>query len=165
MAMIKSFRIKDFGCIQEICVDSLSNLNVVVGPNSAGKSTLLRLLYATIKSAEMFKRGKDDKSYQVLLGEKLRWVFQVDSLAELVRVGKGNCAELEVETLYETVKMRLTPEKGLRLDDRRILRLERSTLSLFRQKRLFRFNRSSTRPVLLTRLLGLMKLIPICVLQ
>lgn len=116
MAMIKSFRIKDFGCIQEICVDSLSNLNVVVGPNSAGKSTLLRLLYATIKSAEMFKRGKDDKSYQVLLGEKLRWVFQVDSLEELIRVGKGNCAELEVETLYETVKMRLIPEKGLRLD-------------------------------------------------
>lgn len=117
MAMIKSFRIKDFGCIQEICVDSLSNLNVVVGPNSAGKSTLLKLLYATIKSAEMFKRGKDDKSYQVLLGEKLRWVFQVDSLAELVRVGKGNFAELEVETLYETIKMRLTPERGLRLDE------------------------------------------------
>lgn len=73
-------------------------------------------MYATIKSAEMFKRGKDDKSYQVLLGEKLRWVFQVDSLAELVRVGKGNFAELEVKTLYETIKMRLTPERGLRLD-------------------------------------------------
>lgn len=90
--MINSFGMKNIGCIEDIHVDSLKKINLVVGPNSTGKSTLLKALYAGIKSAEMYKRGKDDRPYMSLFQEKMRWVFQVDSLTELIRDGQATAS-------------------------------------------------------------------------
>ena len=87
--MIKSFSIRNFGCIKNLQLDSLAKINLLVGPNSSGKSTLLKALYTGIRSAEMYKRGKDDRIFLSLFEEKLRWVFQVDSLTELVRIGQS----------------------------------------------------------------------------
>lgn len=108
--MINSFGMKNIGCIEDIHVDSLKKINLVVGPNSTGKSTLLKALYAGIKSAEMYKRGKDDRPYMSLFQEKMRWVFQVDSLSELVRTRQSNCAELEMNTPYENMIMRISSD-------------------------------------------------------
>lgn len=105
--MIKSFSIKNLGCLENVSVDTLSQVNVIVGPNSTGKSTLLKALYAGIKSAEMFKRGKDDRSYFSLFHDKLRWVFQVDSSSELVRIGQNDPAELEMKTSYGHLLMKI----------------------------------------------------------
>ena len=105
--MIKSFSIQNFGCLDNVRVDSLSKINLVVGPNSSGKSTLLKALYTGLKSAEMYKRGKDDRVLMSIFQEKLRRVFQVDSLGELVKVGLS-AAELEMKTSYEHMLMRIS---------------------------------------------------------
>ena len=107
--MIKSFSIRNFGCIKNLQLDSLAKINLLVGPNSSGKSTLLKALYTGIRSAEMYKRGKDDRIFLSLFEEKLRWVFQVDSLTELVRIGQSEPAEIEIKTAYELMQMRLSP--------------------------------------------------------
>ncbi len=40
---IKSIRVKNFRCLEDVCVD-MENLTSFVGPNGAGKSTVLRAL-------------------------------------------------------------------------------------------------------------------------
>ena len=87
--MIKEFQVQNFGCIDSIRVENLKGINLIVGPNSCGKSTLLKVLYAAKRSAELFQRGKNDESYQRLLHKKLRWTFQVDSLQSLIKRDAG----------------------------------------------------------------------------
>ena len=50
--MILSFSLKNFGCIEKAEAGSLAQINLIVGPNSVGKSILLKALYSGVKSAE-----------------------------------------------------------------------------------------------------------------
>jgi GTPase SAR1 family protein len=46
--MYKSFKIKNFRCFPKISIDDLSRINLIVGPNNVGKTTLLEALYIHI---------------------------------------------------------------------------------------------------------------------
>ena len=82
--MIKQLEIESFGPIESIRWEDLQQINIITGKNSAGKTTLLKALYAAIRSVEQYQRGKEPRSLKEILSDKLYWTFQVNSLGELV---------------------------------------------------------------------------------
>jgi len=111
--MIKEFQVQNFGCIDSIRVENLKGINLIVGPNSCGKSTLLKVLYAAKRSAELFQRGKNDESYQRLLHKKLRWTFQVDSLQSLIKRDASLSANVQFKADKTKVNFSIDKQKGL----------------------------------------------------
>lgn len=111
--MIKNFQVQNFGCINSISVENLKGINLVVGPNSCGKSTLLKALYAAKRSAELFQRGKNDQSYQGLLYHKLRWIFQVDSLESLIKRDASLSASVQFKADKAEVYFSIAKKRGL----------------------------------------------------
>jgi len=86
--MIKEITVKGFGPIDDARCENLQNINVLIGHNGAGKTFLLKSLYAALKTIEQYKRGKEPRTYKVLLSESLYWTFQSDSLGALVKKGE-----------------------------------------------------------------------------
>lgn len=111
--MIKEFQVQNFGCIDSIKVENLKGINLIVGPNSCGKSTLLKALYAAKRSAEIFQRGKNDESYQRLLHKKLRWTFQVDSLQSLIKRDASQSANVQFKADKAEVNFSIAKKEGL----------------------------------------------------
>lgn len=109
--MIKEFHVQNFGCIDSIRVENLKGINLIVGPNSCGKSTLLKVLYAAKRSAELFQRGKNDESYQRLLHKKLRWTFQVDSLQSLIKRDASLSANVQFKADKAEVNFSIAKKK------------------------------------------------------
>lgn len=87
---IKSFRIKDFGLISDIKCEKTGKVNLIIGENSTGKSTILKAIYSMARTFEEYGKGDDKRNYKDILSENLRWTFQVDKLGELVRKGDKN---------------------------------------------------------------------------
>lgn len=85
--MIKSIKIENFGGIGNVEHDALSNLNVIIGPNQSGKTTLLKALYAAVKTVEQNKRGAENRSDKEILSDKLYWTFLTHELSSLVKKG------------------------------------------------------------------------------
>ena len=88
--MIKEIRIENFCKISHLQHASLGFVNLVIGPNQSGKTTLLKALYAAMKTVELHKRGKDIRSDKEILSEKLYWTFQCRSLGNLVKKGTSS---------------------------------------------------------------------------
>jgi len=88
--MIKEFVFEKFGPLSDIKATQLSNMNLVIGKNSVGKTFLLKALYAIIRSQEEYKRGDDRRDFEAVLSDKLYWTFQVEKLSDLVQKGVGN---------------------------------------------------------------------------
>ena len=85
--------IKNFGVLPDIDLDRLLPVNLVIGENCTGKTSFLKLMYAVVKSMEVFRRGDDVRSFSDIISEKLRWTFQVDKIGDLVTKGaEGSCA-------------------------------------------------------------------------
>lgn len=85
--MIKEISIENFGTIDKLDCNCLGGINLIIGPNQSGKTTLLKALYAAQKTVEQYKRGKDTRLDKEILSEKLYWTFQTKSLGNLVRKG------------------------------------------------------------------------------
>lgn len=88
--MIKQFSIENFGPLNKVQAKSLGLINLIVGGNSAGKTFLLKALYAACRSQEETGRGDDPRDFTEVLSEKLYWTFQVERLGELVAKGSQN---------------------------------------------------------------------------
>ena len=52
--MIESITIKNFMAHSDLSIKDLPEINVIIGKNDTGKTGLLKLLYATIKSLEIY---------------------------------------------------------------------------------------------------------------
>ena len=87
--MIKEISIENFGTIKSVYCRNLGSINLIIGPNQSGKTTLLKALYAAQKTVEQFKRGKDTRLDKEILSEKLYWTFQSKSLGSLVKKGSS----------------------------------------------------------------------------
>ncbi|MCM1078815.1 MAG: ATP-binding protein [Bacteroidales bacterium] len=85
--MIKDIILKGFGPIADVECRNLQNINVLIGHNGAGKTFMLKSLYAALKTVEQYKRGKEPRTQKELLSDALYWTFQVNSLGALVRKG------------------------------------------------------------------------------
>ena len=62
MYRVEQFSLSNYGKIQ--CLNNIkcSNINVILGENSTGKTFLLKALYVAIKSQEDYLRGDDTNS-------------------------------------------------------------------------------------------------------
>ena len=70
--------------IEEFDCNQFSNINLIIGENGTGKTFLLKALYSAVKALEEYKRGDDISPIQDILSDKLRWIFQVDKLGDIV---------------------------------------------------------------------------------
>lgn len=87
---IRNFTIEKFGPLEYISGTQLENINLFIGKNGAGKTFLLKALYAIIRSQEEYKKGDDRREFDEVLSDKLYWTFQVEKLSELVQKGNAN---------------------------------------------------------------------------
>jgi energy-coupling factor transporter ATP-binding protein EcfA2 len=95
--MISRFQVQNFAVFQKLDWTQHAGINVIVGKNDTGKSHLLKLLYALVKSIEEFSRGPSPKNWIAVLQQKLTWTFQSDSLSDMISRGMDRAfAELLV---------------------------------------------------------------------
>lgn len=96
--MIESITIKNFMAHSDLSIKKLPEINVIIGKNDTGKTGLLKLLYATIKSLEIYtlKSKSSEVSFKKELAEKLFDTFmpRKNGLGDLVQ--KGVKEKLEV---------------------------------------------------------------------
>jgi AAA15 family ATPase/GTPase len=88
--MLNHLEIKNFGPLNEIIWNNLSQINLVIGPNDSGKTFLLKTLYTAMRTLEEYKRGNEPKKDAEILAEKLYWTFQPDKIGDLVKTGKNS---------------------------------------------------------------------------
>lgn len=82
--MIESVKLKDFGPIADLSYSPFGKINLFIGPNRSGKTTLLKTLYAVRRSMELSARDVDAGLDDRILAGKLTDTFRVNGLAELV---------------------------------------------------------------------------------
>lgn len=86
--MIKSATVKNFMGFQTFKANGFSPINVFIGKNDTGKTALLKLLYTTLATIDMYSRRSKNEEVNLkkLLAEKMANVFLVGKkgLGELV---------------------------------------------------------------------------------
>ena len=96
--MISSITIKNFMAHTELSVNEIPSINVIIGKNDTGKTGLLKLLYATVKSLEIYslKSQHSDVSFKKELSDKIFDTFmpRKNGLGDLVQ--KGSKEKLDV---------------------------------------------------------------------
>jgi len=83
--MIRKIELENYGPIKRIQIENCGSINLIIGPNSSGKTVLLKALYAAQKTIELYRRGKNIDSDKEILFKKLYWTFQTDRIGNLVR--------------------------------------------------------------------------------
>lgn len=94
---IDRLQMKNFGMIKEFNCNQFSNINLIIGENGTGKTFLLKSLYSAVKAMEEYKRGDDITSMNGILSEKLRWIFQVDKLGDIVAKTPEEGLEFQIQ--------------------------------------------------------------------
>lgn len=94
--MIQSFHIDNGGPLSHVSAQNLGALNLLIGPNSSGKTFLLKALYATIRAREETGRGEDPRDFDEILSDKLYWTFQPEKLGDLVQKGPNKRLKLGI---------------------------------------------------------------------
>ena len=94
--MIKSVTIKSFMAHTELKATDIPEINVIIGKNDAGKTGLLKLLYSTVKSLEIYSVKKGETPFKKELAEKMLNTFMPvkNGLGDLVQ--KGNSGKLDI---------------------------------------------------------------------
>lgn len=79
-SMISEVYFKDFGIFEEFSFKNASNLNVVIGENDTGKTSLLKMLYSIARAWQEFSLRQTNASekpdFKYILSEKLKNTFQ-----------------------------------------------------------------------------------------
>lgn len=89
--MINDITLKNFGPLDDIKWEKLGQLNLIIGKNGSGKTSLLKAMYSTMRTAESYRRGDANETASEILVKKLRWTFQTDKIGDLVKKGaEGN---------------------------------------------------------------------------
>ncbi|MFN0048926.1 MAG: AAA family ATPase [Cytophagales bacterium] len=100
--MIKSISIKNFMAHSYLSLKNIPEINVIIGKNDSGKTGLLKLLYSTVKSLEIYslKINTSETTYKKELSEKLLDTFmpRKNGLGDLVQ--KGSKERLEVDVTF-----------------------------------------------------------------
>ena len=86
--MIKSVTLKNFMGYSKFKSSEFAPVNVIIGKNDTGKTGLLKLLYASVKTIDIYSKRKqsEDVNFKKLLAEKLSDTYQLGKkgLGELV---------------------------------------------------------------------------------
>ena len=82
--MIAEFKMENFGINHRISWKNLARINILIGENGSGKTSILKMLYAVLRALETNKKGNERRPLPAILADKLYWTFQVEKLGELV---------------------------------------------------------------------------------
>jgi len=90
--MIQKLSIENFTIFRSLSGQPHAPLNVIIGENDTGKTHLLKLLYAIVRSLEEYQKksvGTPSPQFAMNLAKKLQWVFlpQNMELGHLVSLG------------------------------------------------------------------------------
>jgi len=92
---IKFIKLTNFTLFKDQQFDFNSGLNILIGENSTGKSQLMKLLYAIIKSNNtlMNSTSKDKNRYslQTIIPQKLLTVLKADNLQSFISDNEKQC--------------------------------------------------------------------------
>jgi AAA15 family ATPase/GTPase len=98
--MISSITIKKFMAHSDLSLKNIPSINVIIGKNDTGKTGLLKLLYATVKSLEVYslKAKSSDVAFKKELADKLTDTFmpRKNGLGDLVQKGSKDKLEVNV---------------------------------------------------------------------
>lgn len=90
----------DFGAFREFDWRNMARINVIVGANDTGKSHILKMMYALVRSVQDYtaRIDSDRPSWAKVLAEKLTWTFEPEDakLGNLVHRAGLEPAELSV---------------------------------------------------------------------
>ena len=87
--MIKKIEIENFMQLKNQKLD-FSNINIFAGVNDTGKTSLLKLLYASVKAREEAKNKSSIDKFDEHFSKKLRNVFDIEKLGNLVTKKEKN---------------------------------------------------------------------------
>ena len=96
MKQIKSLKLRNCGAVPPIDISDLSKLNLIIGENGAGKTFVLKAMYAAVRSAEDYKRGNDTRSFAEILTDRLRWTYQVEKIGDIVNRSSDSVLEFDM---------------------------------------------------------------------
>ncbi|MBK8264907.1 MAG: AAA family ATPase [Nannocystis sp.] len=82
--MLTRIELSNLGPIAALDWQLGPGINVIIGENDTGKTLLLKMLYACVRSAEAYRRGDDARTVRQILDDKLTWTFQLPTLGDLV---------------------------------------------------------------------------------
>lgn len=99
--MVREIHLKNFGIIGQLDCNQLGPINLIIGPNQSGKTTLVKSLYAAIRTTEQYKRGKENRLVNQILSDKLYWTFQTNSLGNLVKKGENEGLSFKMCSLQD----------------------------------------------------------------
>jgi AAA15 family ATPase/GTPase len=106
--MIESITIKNFMAHSDFSIKDLPEINVIIGKNDTGKTGLLKLLYATVKSLEIYslKSKSSEVSFKKELAEKLFDTFmpRKNGLGDLVQKGTKDKMDVNITIVEKNGK-------------------------------------------------------------
>lgn len=106
--MITSISIKNFMAHSNVSFTDIPEINVIIGKNDTGKTGLLKLLYATVKSLEVYslKTKSTDVSFKKELADKLHDTFmpRKNGLGDLVQKGSKDKLEANITVVGNNKK-------------------------------------------------------------
>lgn len=116
-AMISKIAIENFGAIPNLSFDGFQNINLLIGPNQCGKTTMLKAIYSALRTTERHGRGKEYRTEKELLPESLIWTFQCSPLGGLVRKGTGRLSFSMVSSRDEVFSYSFGPSTEKSITD------------------------------------------------
>lgn len=109
--MIKKTKLINFGPIRQLNYGKFGKINLLIGPNRSGKTTLMKALYAAVKSIELCGRGKNIKKINEILFDNLYWTFQTDRIGDIVtRPENGSLSFEMTETNGDSLSFSFSPK-------------------------------------------------------
>lgn len=88
--MINAIELTNFGPIPQLNWTGLGKINLIIGGNGTGKTFLLKAIYSSLRTLEVYKRGQEQRTAAEILADKLYWTFQQDKIGDLVTKGSSS---------------------------------------------------------------------------
>lgn len=85
--MINQVILENFGPLTRIDWSALGKINLIIGGNGCGKTFLLKAIYSSLRTLEIYRRGQEQRSASEILTDKLYWTFQSEKIGDLVCKG------------------------------------------------------------------------------
>lgn len=133
---IKSLKLKEFMLFEDLEINWSSNINIICGENSTGKTSLLKVMYAATKpfsNGQLKNKTKEQISEEVL--KKIQGIFRPDEMkiGRLVKRKRGsNQAKIQIdlksnEKNTEELEIEFGSRKEKHLDLKTSLSLKENT--------------------------------------
>lgn len=95
--MINEIKIKNFGPTYSLEWNDVGAINVIAGKAGVGKNFLMKCIYTAIRTLELFERGREFRTAEEILLDKLFWTFEC-GLYDLNQTGSTFKSSFEMKT-------------------------------------------------------------------